>query len=101
VSKVVTRNTVMCDKLPAQTQFVSASRPVEFKGAKACFKLGNLKPGQVVKTVVKLLIDRNTKATKVVNPATAVADNAKQVKAKDTVRIPPEATPRRPAPVTG
>lgn len=101
VSKTTAENVVMCDKIPARTQYVSASRTVKFSKGKACFKLGNVRSGAEVKTTVRLLIDRNIKAKKVTNPAYATSDNAATVRAQDSVKIPKASAPKAKAPVTG
>jgi uncharacterized repeat protein (TIGR01451 family) len=94
------RNVEVCDRLPRQVQYLSASRRVEFRRGRACFVLGNLKPGAKRTITLRLRVDVNTRIKRIVNRATATADNANTVRAHATVKVKPSQRVRR-APVTG
>jgi len=100
VSHIIAQHVEVCDALPAQTQYVGASRSATFRGASACFTIGNLSAGAKVKITIRLSINVGTHAA-VVNHATATATNAPSVHAQAKVRVP--GAPRRlvAAPVTG
>jgi len=99
-SQIVARQVEVCDALPAQTQYVGASRSATFRGASACFAIGNMAVGAKAKITIRLSINIGTHGT-VVNHATATASNAPSVHAQAKVRVP--GAPRKlvAAPVTG
>ena len=80
-SKVVARQVVMTDPLPRGLVFVRSTPKGTVKGRTVTVKLGNMKPGQV-KTVKVTVRSIKTLKGKRVNVATAVASNAKAVRAK-------------------
>jgi len=100
ISQIVARQVVICDALPAQTQYVGASKPATFKGASACFTIGNMAVGAKATITIRLSINVGTHGS-VVNHATATASNAPSVHAQAKVRVP--GSPRKlvAAPVTG
>jgi len=100
VSRITADNVTVCDALPAQTQYVGASRSATFRGASACFAVGNLRSGAKAEITIRLSINVGTHGS-VVNHATATATNAPSVHAQAKVRVP--GAPRRlvAAPVTG
>ena len=100
VSKVTALHVVVCDALPAQTQYVGASKTATFHGASACFTVGNLTAGQSAKVTIELSINQGTHGT-VTNHATATASNAPSVKAQAKVKVPSAPSRKVVAPVTG
>jgi len=99
-SQIIAQHVVICDALPAQTQYVGASKPATFKGASACFTVGNMAVGAKATITIRLSINVGTHGS-VVNHATATASNAPSVHAQAKVRVP--GSPRKlvAAPVTG
>jgi uncharacterized repeat protein (TIGR01451 family) len=85
---VAARAVKVCDRVPARSQLVSASRRVELKGRNACFKLGTFGPGETVTIMVSLRVQGNARG-KLRNTATATARNAHATRAQATVRIAP------------
>jgi uncharacterized repeat protein (TIGR01451 family) len=100
VSKTTARKVVVCDVLPANTLYVSASRAVDFHGADACFSIGTLTHGAHATTTLTLQLAKTASGT-VVNHAQATAANAKSVYAQAQVTVPTAPTTFVPAPVTG
>ena len=76
----------VCDRVPALSRLVAASRRVHFKGRNACFKVGLLGPGERVRIKVSLLVQGTARGT-LLNTATATARNARRTSARATVRI--------------
>ncbi len=99
-SQMTAENVVVCDALPAQTQYVGASKLATFKGASACFSVGNLKIGASAKITIRLSVNTGTHGS-VVNHATATATNAPSVSAQAKVRVPGGPRKLVSAPVTG
>jgi len=89
----------VCDDLPASTLYVGASRTASFKGADACFSIGNLAAGAKAVTTLTLRLAKTARGH-ILNHATATADNAATVKAQASVIVKPKLT-LIPAPVTG
>jgi uncharacterized repeat protein (TIGR01451 family) len=100
ISKTTARKVIVCDVLPTNTLYVSASRAVDFHGADACFAIGNLRERAHATTTLTLQLAK-TASGAIVNHAQATAANAKSVYAQAQVRV--ASTPRTfvPAPVTG
>jgi uncharacterized repeat protein (TIGR01451 family) len=100
ISKTTARKVVVCDALPANTLYVSASRSVDFHGATACFALGNLAK-HAKDTIIVTLQVANTATGVLVNHASASASNAASVVAQAQVKVPAKTPIFVPAPVTG
>jgi uncharacterized repeat protein (TIGR01451 family) len=100
ISKTTARKVVVCDTLPANTLYVSASRAVDFHGADACFNIGNLAKGDKATTTLTLQLAKTATGV-IVNHAIATAANAKSVYAQAQVTVPTAPTTFVPAPVTG
>ena len=101
VSKVTAIKVTVCDRLPARTQYVAATRKVNFRGARACVNVGNLTADEAVTFTITLRVDRTAPAGRIVNHATATATNAASVNAQANVKVPRISAPRVHAPVTG
>jgi len=99
-SQIIAQHVEVCDALPAQTQYVGASRSATFRGASACFLIGNMSVGAKAKITIRLSINVGTHGS-VTNHATATASNAKSVHAQAKVRVPSAPRQRVTAPVTG
>jgi uncharacterized repeat protein (TIGR01451 family) len=99
-SSVPATGVIVCDALPVQTQYVGASRPADFHGATACFKVGTLAAHASATIVIRLSIDQGTRGI-VVNHATATSTDAGAAHAQAQVRVPASALRRVTAPVTG
>jgi uncharacterized repeat protein (TIGR01451 family) len=100
-SSVTAKNVIVCDKLPAKTQFVSGSPSPNFKGDTACFNAGNLASGKSATVKLRLRIDRTAHKGTITNNASATADNADNADAQAKVRIVSSKRRRVRAPVTG
>jgi uncharacterized repeat protein (TIGR01451 family) len=100
VSKTTAHKVTVCDAIPANTLYVSASRSVNFHGATACFALGNLNKHAKASIVIVLQV-ANTATGILVNHASASASNAATVTAKAQVKVPAKPPVFVPAPVTG
>jgi uncharacterized repeat protein (TIGR01451 family) len=83
--KAKAKNVVICDDLPHQMSFVSASG-ASFSNGKACWKRTFVAKGATLTFRVVARVNANVGSAKIVNVATATAKNAKPVTAKAPVR---------------
>jgi uncharacterized repeat protein (TIGR01451 family) len=83
--KASAKHVVICDDLPNQMSFVSASGAT-FKNGKACWKRTFVHKGATLTFRVVARVNANAGGAKIVNVATATASNAKPATAKAPVR---------------
>lgn len=101
VGRVAARRVRVCGRLPADTQYASASRSVTFSGDRACVGLGTLAAGMDETVRITLRVDRAATTRRLTSEGTVTALNAPAAHARASSRVVVSRAPRVRAPITG